>query len=62
MPATVCERAEIVSLSSGVTIVVNPTGVETAIEGLYFIRTRVYYTGPFLLTREGSVRNSFKLF
>lgn len=69
MPATIRESAKIISFiyviigSSGVTIVVNPAGVETAIEGLNLIRTRVYYTVPFPLTRdEGSVRNSFELF
>jgi len=38
--------------SGGVTIVVNPAGVETAIDGLNFILTRVYYTVPFPLTRS----------
>lgn len=36
--------------AGGVTIVVNPAGVETAIEGLNFILTRVYYTVLFPLT------------
>lgn len=40
------------SRSGGVTIAVNPAGVETAIEGLHFILTRVYYTVPFPLTRS----------